>query len=184
MPYAHTFLCRGSVRFDLKLHALVDLKGLDDAQQAFGGGIASRSQHPVKALAGFFERAREAFERNRRVDVVAQHGLARRGIAGQQWVDRLGQRPLSEPRVTCGAFHDRGAEGSYHRLQTRVLFELFFDVLTMRLHLIAPLFRHPHHHGSISAGCFVGAQHAAPYIIGQSTVSQSARHPALARGRV
>jgi hypothetical protein len=72
----------------------------------------------MQTLAGFVDRCAQCFEADRRVDQIAQDGLARGRVAGERGIDRLSKQRLAEPRVALGAGRSGrlGFEGRHHTL--------------------------------------------------------------------
>ena len=67
-----------------KLDTLALLYAADDLEQVASVRIAGRTEHPHQALGRLVSQQAQLVEPDGRVDIVAQHGLARIDVTGEQ----------------------------------------------------------------------------------------------------
>ena len=93
-----------------KPDALGTLQHLNDREEALRRRVAAWPEHALETFGGKARRFRQAVEGDAGVDVVAQHGLAGVEVAGEQFVDRLGEHGGAEACVALGACPDGGTK--------------------------------------------------------------------------
>src|SRR5208282_877793 len=94
-------------RADFEAHAFPLLQIGHDLEQVSCLWIALGTEHAHQALGRPTRNRAECFETDRRVDVVAQHGLAGLDVAGEKALDPFTQELLAEGGIAPYARLDR-----------------------------------------------------------------------------
>ena len=76
---------------DAQFDARFFLQRRHNVEEVLCARIAARCEHAMQALGGFIDCRRQCFEAHRRVDQIAQDGLAGGGVPGEIGVDRFGK---------------------------------------------------------------------------------------------
>lgn len=82
------------------------LKRVHDAKEVVRAGVATRSQHPMQALAWLLEREGQLFKPYSGIDEIPEDGFAYGSVACKVGVERLCKQRFPKARVTFHASRD------------------------------------------------------------------------------